>query len=80
MSAGDHFQQRTNLAAAAIAEGAAEAASIMKMRVAMMNEGGLIQVKMAIADSLRGKKIVMISTGSAWRTTNRKRGDWGRTG
>ena len=30
-----------------------------------MNEGGLIQVKMAIADSLRGKRIVMIPTGSA---------------
>ena len=30
-----------------------------------MNEGGLIQVKMAIADSLRNKRIVMIPTGSA---------------
>jgi len=39
-----------------LAEGAAEAASIKKMREAMMNEGGLIQVKMAIAESLRGQK------------------------
>ena len=46
-------------------EGTAEAASIKKMREAMMNEGGLIQVKMAIAESLRNKRIVMIPTGSA---------------
>jgi len=60
-----YFQQQTNLAAATIAEGEAEAASIQKMRQAMMNEGGLIQVKMAIADSLRNKRIVMIPTGGA---------------
>ncbi len=65
LGADAYFQQQTNLAAATIAEGTAEAASIKKMREAMMNEGGLIQVKMAIADSLRGKKIIMIPTGSA---------------
>ena len=53
------------MAAATIAEGTAEAASIKKMREAMTNEGGLIQVKMAIAESLRNKRIVMIPTGSA---------------
>ncbi|MEI6780510.1 MAG: prohibitin family protein, partial [Verrucomicrobiota bacterium] len=65
LGADAYYQQQTNLAAATLAEGTAEAASIKKMREAMMNEGGLIQVKMAIADSLRGKKIVMIPTGSA---------------
>ena len=65
LSAEAYFQQQTNLAAATIAEGEAEAASIMKMREAMSNEGGLIQVKMAIADSLRGKRIVMIPMGNA---------------
>ena len=65
LGADAYYQQQTNLAAATIAEGEAEAASIKKMREAMMNEGGLIQVKMAIADSLRGKRIVMIPTGSA---------------
>lgn len=65
LGADAYYQQQTNLAAATIAEGTAEAASIAKMREAMMNEGGLIQVKMAIADSLRGKKIVMIPTGGA---------------
>ena len=65
LGADAYYQQQTNVAAATIAEGTAEAASIMKMREAMMNEGGLIQVKMAIADSLRGKKIVMIPTGGA---------------
>lgn len=65
LGADAYYQQQTNLAAATIAEGTAEAASIKKMREAMMNEGGLIQVKMAIADSLRGKRIVMIPTGSA---------------
>jgi len=65
LSAEAYFQQQTNLAAATIAEGEAEAASIMKMREAMNNEGGLIQVKMAIADSLRGKRIVMIPMGNA---------------
>jgi regulator of protease activity HflC (stomatin/prohibitin superfamily) len=65
LGADAYFQQQTNLAAATIAEGTAEAASITKMREAMMNEGGLIQVKMAIADSLRSKRIVMIPTGNA---------------
>jgi len=65
LTADAYFQQQTNLAAATIAEGEAEAASIMKMREAMSNEGGLIQVKMAIADSLRGKRIVMIPMGNA---------------
>jgi hypothetical protein len=64
ISADAYFQQQTNLAAATIAEGAAEAASIQKMREAMTNEGGIVQVKMAIADSLRGKRIVMIPTGN----------------
>src|SRR6266478_4597766 len=65
LGANAYFQQQTNLAAATIAEGAAEAASIKKMREAMVNEGGLIQVKMAIAENLRGKHIVMIPTGNA---------------
>jgi regulator of protease activity HflC (stomatin/prohibitin superfamily) len=65
LAADAYYQQQTNLAAATIAEGAAEAAGIKKMREAMMNEGGLIQVKMAIADSLRGKRIVMIPSGNA---------------
>lgn len=65
LSANAYFQQQTNLAAATIAEGEAEAAAITKMRQAMMNEGGLIQVKMAIADSLKGKRILMIPTGNA---------------
>ena len=65
LSAEAYFQQQTNLAAATIAEGEAEAASILKMRQAMSSEGGLIQVKMAIADSLRSKRIVMIPMGNA---------------
>ena len=65
LGADAYFQQQTNIAAAIIAEGTAEAAGIKKMREAMMNEGGLIQVKMAIADSLRGKHIIMIPTGNA---------------
>ena len=65
LAADAYYQQQTNLATATIAEGEAEAASIKKMREAMMNEGGLIQVKMAIADSLRGKRIVMVPLGSA---------------
>src|SRR5438552_17046292 len=65
LGADAYFQQQTNLAAATIAEGTAEAASIKKMREAKMNEGGLIQVKMAIAENLRGKRIIMIPTGNA---------------
>ncbi len=65
LGADAYFQQQTNLAAATIAEGAAEAAGIKKMREAMLNEGGLIQVKMAIAENLRGKRIIMIPTGNA---------------
>lgn len=65
LSADAYFQQQTNIAAAVIVEGSAEAASIQKMREAMQNEGGLIQVKMAIADNLKGKRIIMLPTGSA---------------
>lgn len=65
LAADAYFQQQTNLAAATIAEGTAESAAIKKMREAMMNEGGVMQVKMAIADSLQGKRIVMIPTGNA---------------
>ncbi|MDB6067312.1 MAG: domain / band 7 family rane protein [Pedosphaera sp.] len=65
LGADAYFQQQTNLAAATLAEGTAEAASIKKMREAMMNEGGLIQVKMAIAENLKGKRIIMIPTGTA---------------
>jgi regulator of protease activity HflC (stomatin/prohibitin superfamily) len=65
LGADAYFQQQTNLAAATLAEGTAEAASIKKMREAMMNEGGLIQVKMAIAESLSGKRIIMVPTGNA---------------
>jgi regulator of protease activity HflC (stomatin/prohibitin superfamily) len=65
LSADAYFQQQTNLAAATIAEGEAEAAAITKMREAMNNEGGLIQVKMAIAESLRGKRILMVPIGNA---------------
>ncbi len=65
LSADAYFQQQTNLAAATIAEGMAEAASIQKMREAMTSEGGMVQVKMAIADSLRGKRIVMIPSSGA---------------
>jgi len=65
LAADAYYQQQTNLAAATIAEGTAESASIKRMREAMMNEGGLIQVKMAIADALRSKRIVMIPTGNA---------------
>ena len=39
LAADAYYQQQTNLAAATIAEGTAEAASIKKMREAMMNEG-----------------------------------------
>jgi regulator of protease activity HflC (stomatin/prohibitin superfamily) len=65
LGADAYFQQQTNIAAAIVAEGTAESAGIKRMREAMMNEGGLIQVKMAIADSLRGKHIMMIPTGNA---------------
>jgi regulator of protease activity HflC (stomatin/prohibitin superfamily) len=64
LNADAYYQQQTNLAAATIAEGQAEAASIRKMREAMNNEGGVTQVKMAIADSLRGKRIMMVPMGN----------------
>ena len=35
------------------------------MREAMNNAGGVIQVKMAIADSLKGKRIMMVPIGNA---------------
>jgi regulator of protease activity HflC (stomatin/prohibitin superfamily) len=63
LSADAYYMQQTNSAAATIAEGEAEAAGITKMREAMNNVGSLIQVKMAIADSLENKRIVMVPTG-----------------
>ncbi len=64
LSADAYFQQQTNLAAATIKEGEAEAAGITKMREAMMSEGGLIQVKMKIAENLKGKRIIMVPSGN----------------
>jgi uncharacterized protein YecT (DUF1311 family) len=67
INADAYFQQQTNIAAATIAEGEAEAASIAKMREAMNNVGGQIQVKMAIAEALAGKRIIMVpTTGTAF--------------
>ncbi len=65
LTADAYYMQQTNLAAATIAEGEAEAASISKMREAMNNVGGLVQVKMAIAESLQAKRIIMVPMGSA---------------
>ncbi len=62
INADAYFQQQTNVAAATIAEGEAEAASIAKMREAMNSVGGQIQVKMAIAESLGSKRIIMVPT------------------
>ena len=47
LGADAYYQRQTNLAAATIAEGTAEAACVTKMRAAIMNEAGLIQVKTA---------------------------------
>jgi len=65
LNADAYYMQQTNIAAAIIAEGEADAASISKMREAMNNEGGQIQVKMAIAEALRNKRIVMVPMGGS---------------
>ncbi len=64
LTADAYYQQQTNLAAATIKEGEAEATGIKKMREAMMNEGGLAQVKMKIAENLKNKRIIMVPMGS----------------
>lgn len=64
LTADAYFQQQTNLAAATIAEGEAEKTGIQRMREAMRHEGGLIQLRMKIAENLKGKRILMIPSGS----------------
>ncbi len=57
------YQKMSKQAEAVMAEGKAEAEGILAMNRALAGAGGEAMVKMAIADALMGKRIVMLPTG-----------------
>jgi len=65
ISADAYYDQQKNIANAIIAEGKAQAASIIKSRQAMIAGGGATYVKMKIAEALQGKEIIMVPAGEA---------------
>jgi regulator of protease activity HflC (stomatin/prohibitin superfamily) len=66
------FKQEEKRAEAILVEGKAEAAGIQKMNEALSGTGGEAVVKLAIADALQGKKIVLVPMGQGLdvRSTN----------
>jgi regulator of protease activity HflC (stomatin/prohibitin superfamily) len=59
-----HYEQQQKLAQAIEVEGKAEAQGIQKEREALVKSGGAIMVKLAIADALKDKKIVLLPMGA----------------
>jgi regulator of protease activity HflC (stomatin/prohibitin superfamily) len=66
------FKQEEKRAEAVRAEGLAEAAGIRKMNEALAGSGGESVVKLAVAEALQGKKIVLVPMGEGFdvRSTN----------
>lgn len=58
-----YYEQQVSLAKAIEAEGRAEAEGISKMNEALAGSGGPAVVKLAIAEALMGKRIVMVPSG-----------------
>lgn len=58
-----YYVQQQRIAEAIEAEGRAEAEGILKMNEALAGSGGENMVKMAIAESLKGKRIVVLPMG-----------------
>lgn len=58
-----YFQQQEKAAEAIEVEGRAEAEGIMRMNEALAGGGGEAMVKLRIAESLKGKKIIMLPIG-----------------
>ena len=58
-----YFEQQEQLALAIEAEGRAEAEGITKMNEALSGSGGEAMVKLKIAESLKGKRILMLPIG-----------------
>ncbi|CCK81882.1 SPFH domain-containing protein [Desulfobacula toluolica] len=68
-----YYERQKLLAEAIMAEGIAEAKGIMEMNKAMESTGGEALVKLAIAEALQGKKIVLLPVsegGMNLKTTN----------
>ena len=58
-----YYLQQEKVAEAILAEGRAEAEGITKMNEALSGAGGEAMVKLKIAESLKGKKIIMLPIG-----------------
>lgn len=58
-----YYEQQVKAAQAIEVEGRAEAEGIMKMNEALSGAGGEAMVKLKIAESLKGKKIIMLPIG-----------------
>lgn len=63
ISADAYFEQQKLLAEAILAEAKAEATAVKEMNAALAGSGGEAMVKLAIAEALQGKRIVMLPMG-----------------
>lgn len=70
LNADAYYDKQENIAKAVIAEGEATSAAIKAKREAMISQGGSTLVKMNIAESLKGKKIIMVPSGSSGGNIN----------
>ncbi len=62
ISADAYYEQQTQIALAIKAEGQAESRGIEEMNKALAGGGGEVMVKLAIAEALMGKKIILLPT------------------
>ncbi len=66
VSAADaEFDQKSILAQAILTEGTNSAVSVMKQREALASAGGEVQIQLAFATNMIGKRIIMIPSGNA---------------
>ncbi len=63
ISADAYFEQQSQFAKAIMAEGEAEAEGIRKMNEALAGSGGAAMVKLAVAEALMNKRIVLLPIG-----------------
>ena len=71
-----HYEKQKYLAEAIMAEGKAEAQGIEQMNKALAGGGGETMVKLAVAEALQGKRIILLPTsegGMNLKTTNMNR-------
>ena len=64
IAADAYYQQQQNISKAILEEGKSEAMGIQKMNEALAEQGGKVMVKLEMAKALKGKRIVLLPSGS----------------